>query len=311
MNSNASGKLYTSNNSLIAPIILDSIGIGICIVAICKTFFMILLILTRRRLIKLKEKNLFLLSLNMYINVFIFASFTLDMFISMFMGHWNPTREDLHNNTLGCRLKIYISTIALISALYSNALQALHRLFRIIYYHCPFLYRNIYIYILGIVIQVHLSALVQLPVILPGHYDYEDYHCQVYLTNWRGILIGALCVWLPPVVLTVIIYACTVSYIRRNITRLTIRQKKRIKRDFTVIKRILWLVIFIILFGTPACSTTIVYHIFGYVGWWANHLTWLTFISSFTGMTIVHLYYAPHLRVLLSKSFNQKTSSTV
>ncbi|CAF1072081.1 unnamed protein product [Adineta ricciae] len=310
-NNNASTTTLSFSNSFLKPVILDWLGIGISIIAICKMTFMILLIFARRQLIKPKERVLFLLSLNMFMNVLIFACFTLNMFISMLLGHMNPDRTDLHDNTLRCRLKIYVSTIALISALYSNTLQALHRLFRIVYHHRPFFYRNIYLYMFGIVVEIHLGALLQLPVLLPGHYDYEDYHCQVYLTNWRGILIGASCVWLPPVILTIIIYVCTVSFIRRNLSKFTMRQKKRIKRDFIVIRRILWLVVFIILFGTPACSTPIVYHLFGYIGWWANHITWLTFISSFTGMTVVHTYYAPHLHVLLAKSFNCRKLETM
>ncbi|CAF1327667.1 unnamed protein product [Rotaria sordida] len=240
----------------------------------------------------------------MYLNVFIFALFTLDMFISMIKGHIKPYAPELHNNTLWCRLKIYLSTIALISALYSNTLQALHRLFKIVYYKHPFLFRNLHLYIFGIFIQVFLSASLQLPILLLGDYDYEDYHCQVYLTNWRGIARGASLVWLPPVLLTIVIYAYTMRYIRRHVSTFTLLQKKRIDRDFTVIRRILWLIIFIVLFGIPACSTTIVYYIFGYVGWWANHLTWLTFILSFSGMSIVHTYYAPHIRALLSGTRN-------
>jgi hypothetical protein len=154
------------------------------------------------------------------------------------------------------------------------------------------------------VIQICLSALLQLPVLLPGHYDYEDYHCQVYLTNWRGILIGALFVWLPPVFFTTVIYTWTVYYIHHNSPKFNRRRRSRTKRDFIVIRRIFWLIICIILFGTPACSTTIVYHLFGYIRWWANHLTWLTFISSFTGMSIVHTYYARHLRSLWSRTSN-------
>ncbi|CAF4017491.1 unnamed protein product, partial [Rotaria sordida] len=130
----------------------------------------------------------------------------------------------------------------------------------------------------------------QLPILLLGDYDYDDYHCQVYLTNWRGIARGTLFVWLPSVLLTMVIYAYTMRYIRCHVSKFTLLQKKRIDRDFTVIRRILWLIIFIVLFGIPACSTTIVYYIFDYVGWRANHLTWLTFILSFNGMSIEQYY---------------------
>lgn len=287
---------------VLGKIILDSIGIAICLIASCKTFAMILFIIIRCRFIKSKEKILFLLSINMYVNVFIFALFTLHMFLSMIRGHLQPHVAELHDDTLACRLRIYFSTITLISALYSNALQGFHRFFRIRFYKRPFLHRNIYLYLLGICIQVLLSALLQLPVLLPGHYDYEDYHCQVYLTNWRGILTGACLVWLPPVILTVVIYTQTMYFIHCNSLKFSLRRKLKIKRDLIVIKRVLWTLIFIIIFGTPAVSMTVVYFIFGYIGWWANHLTWLTFITSFFGMTIVHTYYATHIHALYSRT---------
>jgi hypothetical protein len=304
INNNSTDNILSSNTLLLPNVILDAIGIGLSIIGICKTFIFILLILIHHLLTKSKEKILFLLSLNMYMSVFIFALFVLDMFISMIEGHTNPNSSHLDYDTERCRLKIYLSTIALISALYSNVLQGLHRFFRIVYYTRPFFHRNICLYIFGIIIQVFLSALIQLPILLTGQYQYEDYHCQVYLTNWRGILMGALLVWLLPVSLTIIIYAYTMHYVRRHLSKFTAQRKARISRDVIVIKRVLWLVIFILIFGTPACSTTIVYQIFGYVGWWANHLTWLTFISSFTGMSIVHTCYSPHLRVLWSTASN-------
>jgi hypothetical protein len=295
----------TNNNSFSPSIILDGIGIGISTIAVCKTLIIILLILINRPWRSSKEKKLFLLSLNMYVSIFIFVLFVLDMFISIIKGHIHPNLPELINNNLWCRLKIYLLTIALISSLYSNVLQDLHRFFRIIYYTHPIFTRKIDLYLIGILIQVLLSALLQLPILLIGYYDYEDYHCQVYLTNWRGILMGALLVWLLLISITAIIYVCTIRFIRKNLPKFTFQQQSRVNRDVTVIKRVLWILIFIIVFGTPACSTTIVYYIFGYVGWWANHLTWLTFISSFTGMSIVHTCFSPHLRILWSKRSNR------
>lgn len=302
---NSTNNMLPSPPSLLPNIILDAIGIGISIIAICKTLGLILLIIINRSITKSKENILYLLSLNMNMSVFIFALFVLDMFISMIKGHLNPNSLELQSDTLWCRLKIYLSTIALISALHSNVLQSLHRYFRIIYYHRPYFYRNIYLYIFGICIQVFLGAMMQLPILITGNYQYEDYRCQVYLTNWRGILMGALLVWLFPVSLTIIIYTCTMHYIHRHLPKFTAQQQTRIRRDVTVIKRVLWLVIFILIFGTPACSTTIVYYIFGYIGWWADYLTWLTFISSFTCMSIVHTYYSTHLRALWPRILNQ------
>ncbi|CAF1133015.1 unnamed protein product [Adineta steineri] len=299
-----------TNESLTLYVILDSIGIGLCAIAICKTFIFILFILIRRHVIQSKEKIVFLLSLNMYTSIFVFALFILDMFISMMKGHINPDVSEMDQDTQWCRIKVYLSTIALISSLYSNTFQALYRFFRIIYYTRPSFYQNIYFYSLGILILVCLSALQPLPILLIGEYQYEDYHCQISLISWRGMTMATFLIWLLPVSLTIVIYVCTVHYIRHNSLTFTVQQQKRIKRDMTVIRRILWLVIFIVLFGMPAVCTTIVYYLFGYVGWWANHLTWSTFILSFTGMSVVQTCYSPHLRVLWSKRRQQIVPTT-
>jgi hypothetical protein len=250
---------------------------------------------------KSKEKILFLLSLNMYISIFIFALFLLDMFISMLRGHINPNISQTVDDTSWCRLKVYLLTIALICSLYSNTFQAFYRFLRIVFYTHPFFYQNIYLYIFGIFIQIFLSAFQPLPILLIGEYQYDDYHCQILLTSWRGITMAAVLIWLLPVSITIAIYTYTIHYIRNNSSSFTLQQQKRIKRDFIVIRRILWLIIFVVIFGMPACCTTIVYYLFNYIGWWANHLTWSTFILSFIGMSIVQTYYSPRLRVLWAR----------
>jgi hypothetical protein len=124
------------------------------------------------------------------------------------------------------------------------------------------------------------------------------------------MIMAAVLIWLLPVSITVVIYAYTMHYIRLDSPSFTLQQRTRIKRDFTVIRRILWLVIFILVFGMPACSTTIVYYLFGYIGWWANYLTWITFIISFIGLSIVQTCYSPHLRVLWSRIPSQINPTT-
>ncbi|CAF3840865.1 unnamed protein product [Rotaria sordida] len=282
-NSNSTEEMLSVTRSFVPNIILDSIGIGLCIIAVCKTFIFIILILIRRQLTKSKDKILFLLSFNMYMSIFIFSLFLLDMFISMIKGHLYPDMSQINDDTLWCRLKVYLSTVALISSLYSTTIQALYRFFRITYYNRYFFYVNIYFYIFILSIQVIISSFQPLPILLIGDYQYEDYHCQINLTNGRGILMAAFLIWLLPVSITVVIYVYTLRYIRQNSSKFTQQQQTKINRNFIVIKRILWLIIFILVFGMPACSTTIVFYLFGYVGWWANHLTWLTFILSFIG----------------------------
>ncbi|CAF0855730.1 unnamed protein product [Adineta steineri] len=295
-------------DGLVTPIIiiiLDIIGISSCIIGICKTSILILLILIQRRLIKLKDKILFLLSLNMYMSIFVSHLCFLYTFTSMFIGHLYPNKPETNFDTWTCHFIIYLATVAIVSTLYSNTFQALHRFIRIIYYNRPAFYRNIYLYIFGLIIQILLSALQPLLIHLTGHFRYEDYHCQIRLTDWRGMIMGAVIVWLLPVLPTIIIYIYTIHFIRRYSLLFTLQQRSRIKRDVTIIKRLVLLIVFILVFGIPACCTTIVYYIFGYVDWWANHLTWLTFVLSFIGLSILQTCYSPHLRILWVRILNR------
>ncbi|CAF0953430.1 unnamed protein product [Adineta steineri] len=228
----------------------------------------------------------------------------------MIRNHINSNASNRNSNTFQCRLKAYLSNVALISSLYSNTFQALYRFFRIIYYTRRYFYHNIYLYIFGILIQIVLSILQPLPLIVKGEYQYEDFHCQIQFTNYRGMIFAALLVWLLPISFTIFIYGYTLHYIRCNSALFNVRQRTRMKRDLIVIRRILWLLIFIIIFGMPACTAAIVYYLFGYNEWWENHFIWLTFVLCFMGVSTVQSYFSPHLRVLWSTNLHHTNSST-
>jgi len=295
-------KNSTDNAPLVPNIILDCILLSLTIVAILKTSILILLILIRRQLTKSKDKVLFLLSLNMYLSIFVFGLFVLDMIIPMLHGHLHPNTPHSIYNTLWCRWKAYFAIIPLICGLYSYTIQAFYRFCRIVFPSQPYFHDNIYLYIFAILLEIILSSIQGLPTFLMDDYEYEDYHCQILMTNWRSVCLGAVLLWLLPVTMTIVIYIYTVRYIRRHSLNFTVRQHIRVQRDFTVIKRILLIVLFIVIFGLPTCFTTIVYYSFGFIGWWANHLSFLTFIVSFTSMSTIQTYYSPHLRVLWTKT---------
>lgn len=286
----------------VPSIVLDSIGIVLCIITVMQTLILILLILKRRQLIKSRNKVLFLLSFNLYISILIFSLFLLDMFISMLTGHLHLGLSHADFDTYWCRLKVYLGTVAMVSTFYANIFQALHRFFRIVYHVHPFLYRSLYPYLFAIVLQIVLGALQPLPVLLTGVYQYEDYHCQMHLKNWRGMILGAFLIWLAPLTITMTIYMATLRYIRHHALSFTRKQHFRTKRDFTVIRRVFWLLIFILLLGVPACGFTIIYYLFGYMGWWSNHLTWFACVLSFLGLSTVQTCFSPHLRTLWKRS---------
>ena len=284
------------NSFDIPVIILDCLGIFFCTFAICESFIVIVLLFLRRRLAKAKDKIPYLLSASMYIYMMISALFINEMYISMLYGHLHP---DVTNfDTFWCRFKTYLMYIFSICIFHSCSLQALYRLFRIVYHTRPYLYRNVHLYLFAIAFEIPLSTLQGLPLFLLNEYVYTDYHCQVSLQRWRGILLGAVLFWAMPVSMTVGIYVYIMHYIRQNKRAMTLRQQSRVNRDAAVVIRIVWLVISVVLCGIPPCMFAIIYFISGYFGWWTNHLEWYTTVVSFICIGISHVLLTPHLRIL-------------
>jgi hypothetical protein len=288
------------NSPYVPAIVLDVLGILLCTFAICESFIVLLLLFLRRRLAKPKDKIPRLLSANMYTCIMISGLFINEMFISMLNGHLHPTITNFDN--FWCQLKTYLMYIFSISIFHSCSLQALCRMFRVVYYTQAYLYRNVHLYLFAIAFEIPLSALQALPLFLLDEYPYIDYHCQVSLQSWRGMLLGAVLFWGMPVSMTVGIYFYTVRYIRQNGGAMTLRQKSRVNRDTAVITRIFWLTIFVVLCGIPPCTFAIIYYISGYFGWWINHVEWYTTVFSFISVGMSHVLLTPHLRVLWSRT---------
>lgn len=299
-----------SNQSFIPNIIFDSITIGFCTITVTTTLLCTGLIVFRRRFSVSKERIPILLSINMYVSVCAFAVCVLNMTVAMLKGHLYSNETQANDHTRWCYTEAYLTNVAMLWCLYSSTLHGLYRFCRIVYYSHRILRQNLSLYVIGVLVQILLSALQTLPILLTGVYHYDDYHCQIPLTNWANVMLATALIWVPPLSITTTIYLFTVRYIRRNAALFTYRQHTRITRDVTVIKRIVWSVVFVVLCAMPAFSITIMYYLFAYFGWWGNHLAWLGFILSFTGMSVVHTWYSPHLRNLWPRAQNRISHAT-
>lgn len=159
--------------------ILDSIVIVLCVITIVKTLILSLLIVTRHQLIKSKEQIAFLLSLNMYVATLIFAVLLLNMFIPMLKYHLDSDAPTAYGVTAWCVNIQFLLNMIISVILYSNALLALHRFFRIVHYTHSFFHQNIHLYVGGIFLTIPASALQSSSLLFMGAFEYEDYHCQI------------------------------------------------------------------------------------------------------------------------------------
>jgi hypothetical protein len=92
----------------------------------------------------------------------------------------------LNDNQL-CRIRAYFLTVIICSLFYSNALQSIYRLCRVVFYMRK-RFQSFQVYIIGIVIQWIIYFLFILPALLFNHFEYlvADFHCQIPYRKFKN-----------------------------------------------------------------------------------------------------------------------------
>ncbi|CAF1041708.1 unnamed protein product [Rotaria sp. Silwood1] len=280
----------------IVNIILDSFTIGSAAVAILISISMISIMLFYKLSIKI-DRTIHLLSINMYVSLFIGCAIILDIYCYTLYGH-------LHGNISfdgqWCYIKAYLFHVSGCAFFYSYLLQAVYRLCRIVFYRKPSL-QSFKLYIYGIIIQWILSFLQVIPLILLKTFQYlpDDYHCLVATHNIRGLLIILSFVHMIPVTLTTTCYIYTMMYIRKcSKTVKPIRQLANNRRDFIVLTRIFILLGINILSSIPTIIISLCYQFSEYLPCWLTQFQWFTATFSLCCVSFVLIYVSPNLRKL-------------
>jgi len=245
-----------------------------------------------------------LLCINMYISLFIGCAIMLDMYCYTLYGHLHP---NVSFNGQWCYIRAYLFYVSGCSFYYSYLLQAVYRLCRIVFYKNSFL-KSFNLYIGGIVFQWIFSFLQVIPVYLLGTFEYvhHDFHCQIAVTNIRGLLIGLSLVFMIPISLTTVCYIYTVIYIRkRSNTIRTTHQRVSDRRDFWVLTRVFILLGIMIGSGMPQLGISIFYQYYGYLPYWSTQFQWLTATFSVLCVSVILMVVSPNLQ----KIFRQSLSS--
>lgn len=246
-----------------------------------------------------------LLCINMYISLFIGCALVLDMYCYTLYGHLH---SKISFDGQWCYIKAYLFYVSGCSFFYSYLLQAVYRLCRIIFYKNHLL-QSFHLYIIGIILQWIVSFLQVIPVYLLGTFEYlsNDFHCQIALTNIRGLLIGLTLVHMLPISLTTICYIYTIVYIRKrsNIIRTT-RQRVSDRRDLLVLKRVFILLTAMIISGMPQLGISIFYRFVGYLPYWSTQFQWLTATFSVFCISVILIFVSPNLQKFCREVFISK-----
>ena len=184
-----------------------------------------------------------ILSGNTHLTSFVSSLITLIASCQTIYAIFEP---DTSMDTFSCRIHAYCAYVALGSVFYSFILQALFRLFRIVF-HVKTSFRSLGIFSFGIVAQWLLVGLLNLPFVLVGDFQYvpSEFRCQISYTNFRASLMALIIEYVIPTNIIFAIYFCIIRYIRRT------NRGVRHRRDVIVMKQMLGLLVIVQLLLIP------------------------------------------------------------
>jgi len=165
-----------------------------------------------------------------------------------------------------------LKVVSVSAIFYSNALQAIYRLCRIVFYTRQSL-QSFQLYKIIIIIQWIICFLIILPNLLHGDFKYliDDYHCQVELTDIRNGLLDAVLAYFIPVSISTGCYIYTLRKIRKGknslIQTMTHIQQITTRRDVIVLFRICILHGLLIVTVIPSAVILIMYCFTKYSPW--------------------------------------------
>ncbi|CAF3514592.1 unnamed protein product [Rotaria sp. Silwood1] len=202
------------------------------------------------------------------------------------------------NNYL-CQLRGYFIHVCICSFYYSCVLQAIFRLFRVVFYKQKNL-QSSYLFFIGIFIQWLISFLYILTHLLTNNFEYFSftYSCWISFKNIRALFHALLIMYIGPILSICLMYAYIIRYIRQT-NHIRQQRKLRNKQDLFVLKRIVILVLVAMGIGIATVFTLINYMITDYLIPIAYHLQGLSITGGFLMGSIGFIFITPQIYEIL------------
>ncbi len=278
-------------------IILYSITLFFSTIQICiATHFLTFMIMHQSKIKKRQHIDCLFVA-NIYIILLCISCFLLDMCIYYIYGFTHP---NISFNNRWCQIKAYFMYICGYTFFHSFSFQAIYRICRIIY---PIQTKNqpFRFYIIVSFGQWVLSALELLPSLLIGDMEYlnNDYHCQISPSSMRGSLTVCVLGFLFSFIMIACSYVYTIYYVRQhNLTIITVKQRKSMRRDMVILKRVLIILTLLTSSAAPHAAFPVVYRFLGSLPLWLVALEWLLTILALISIALTLPLISPHLKQL-------------
>ncbi|UJR24446.1 hypothetical protein I4U23_005822 [Adineta vaga] len=206
------------------------------------------------------------------------------------------------NLTFFCKIRSgYLISICSLSVALSYVLQAIYRLYRIVFptslIHC----RHYYFWFLLILLQWLFTLIICLPFLfIKGFIAYIPFEESYCVTTYRSLtasIYGSIVIYIIPLSILITIYVYVVLFIKRLQHGTTIHRQRQNQRDLTVIKRIILTVNGLVFAGLPSMILWMIYLINGnLIEPLIYQITWLSIQLSIVIENLLLIYFTKEIR---------------
>ncbi|CAF1465617.1 unnamed protein product [Adineta ricciae] len=252
--------------------------------------------------IKQDDKIAIYLCIHIYLCMLLVAAITLSMNMRTLLGDLTGQSFD----SLWCIFSGYLVLIH-ISAMYMAFVnQAFYRLIRIVYprYRC---FQSLKFYTALFITEYLCANGIQCAIIAWDGVIYliDDHFCYVSFTNLRAVIWAGSFVYLLPCLFTTMVYSRITIFLRNQTNTLILAIRQRQGRDFSIVRRILMMIIFLIALGIPAMFFILRFVITGNYYPLTARIIWLSVATSTAGLNVASVYCIPQVKSTIRKVFQQ------
>ena len=240
------------------------------------------------------------LTCNTYVMLLLTSLVMFEFYASTLYGDLHPSVD---MDSPWCFARYYVICICLSAILYSYNLQAIFRLYRVVFYQRKNL-QSFRLFRFALVGQWFLAILSILPQIILKYAEYfpQERNCQLSFTNIRAFFIVLFCSHYIPLNVILLIYITIIRYTRWTTHALQKHRRLANDRDTIVLRRIITLLLTLFITALPTL-------IIATISWTTNYLTPLAYqiqglslSSNLATQVIVLAFLTPHTRGLLRRN---------
>ena len=247
----------------------------------------------RRATLKNERVDCFLFA-HLFICLLVTYPLFMDKCIYSIYGHlYAHTRFD----DWWCRIKAYLIYCNAGMYFYTVLLQATYRCVRIVY-PTRIKLQSFRLYAILSILQTMIAFAQVCPSLILGGISYlkDDYVCQFAPINVSGSLFICSVAFLFPFALTIGLYVWTMYSVRKQGAAMgSINRQARMRRDVTIMTRLVVLLTFLTIVAAPHGLIPIVYGLTGYIPLWTVPFEWMMTIFALTTVSIIQVFTSPHL----------------